>query len=117
MALESINAAQFLAVSRWRGMANRIYYALFAESHARLIVAGLRPRPGRGTWNHADLPRLVRHHLASRRGPAEARKWSQTLRLARQVRESADYGPQMSVDRSTLVSLLSRVGELVGATA
>ena len=116
VAMQAFAAAKTLTISQWRAMANRTYYALYAETHARLIATGLRPRLRPGTWRHAELPGLVRSHLKASMGRSEAIKWSRTLRLARQVRETADYQPQMTVDSPTLLTAYERVGSLIGTS-
>lgn len=116
LAQQALEAAKTLTIRRWRAMANRTYYALFAETHARLIAAGIRPRLRPGTWRHAELPGLVRNHLMATLGRSEALRWSQTLRMARQVREIADYQPQLAVDRPTLLKVYERVGVLIGTS-
>jgi len=113
-AREAMDAARALTAERWRAMANRLYYAMYAETHARLIAAGLRPRRALGTWRHEELPKLVRKHLGKPLGKDKAARWSRALRNARQLREAADYQPQSTVDASTLVRAMNRVSEFVG---
>jgi len=114
MAIESYEAASMLTVERWRAMANRIYYALFAEVHSRLIAAGVRPRRLFGTWSHEALPGLVRRHLVKTLGLEDAHELSQTDRFARQVREIADYRPGMMVDANSVLSARTRAHGWIG---
>jgi len=116
VALQAIEAAKELTTHQWRAMANRTYYALFAETHARLFESSLRPRRKYGTWTHEQLPWMVRRHLESSLGRRDAREWSQTLRLARQIRECADYRPDMGVDLATVTLAHKRASKLIGAS-
>lgn len=112
-ARECLAAAKRLTNRYSRSQANRVYYALFAETHAWLLRKGLQPRLVLGTWRHDDLPELVQQHLARDLGSVAARQWSRLLRETRALREFADYRPNVAVAAVDVRVLLQRVEHLI----
>lgn len=109
-----MEAAKKLGVDHPRGVANRVYYALYAKAHAELIHMGIQPRKNFGTWTHEDLPFLARCHLGRALGKPEARNLSRTLRRARQLRELADYRPLIVVGRTNAIEIIGAANAVLG---
>lgn len=84
-----------------RSAISRAYYAAFSAAHAALIGVGCDPRPGLGTWAHAQLPELIRVQMAKRLGKPAARDAAHRLALCRTVRYAADYDPREDLDLVT----------------
>lgn len=113
LAMQALFAAESLTLKQWQGMANRVYYAVFSETHSMLIEAGCIPRDQLGTWSHESLPLLVRRHLTRSLRESRARSWSRLIRQARHIRECADYRPGIVIDGSLLVRLLNEIKGMV----
>ena len=114
LATDALEAARKLTADHPRSVINRVYYSMFAETHARLIEQGVRPRQNLGTWKHAEIPLLARKYLVKPLGKEGARTWSQTLRKARTLREYADYRPTWEIDSPMALALLNEASKLLG---
>ena len=88
------DAELLLANGRFRGAANRAYYAIFYAAHAALEQIGV-PRPG----THSGLANRFGYHYV-RSGVAEGR-FGQQISAAYRLRIASDYrvGADITADR------------------
>lgn len=107
IARDSLNAARACAdADHPRSAASRAYYAIFAAAHARLLRAGQTPRPGLGTWSHSELPDAIAAGVA-REGRSRAAQFRQLLTRSHNLREPADYGTELEIDKPTALSSIA----------
>lgn len=114
LAIDAMKAAKEISSRHPRSVVSRTYYAAFAHTHGMLLGSGQMPRSALGTWRHADLPAMVRKHLAKSLGRREAELLSQNLRRSRILREYADYRPNVMLSQTDAVQAIDAVSSILG---
>lgn len=116
LANENLHAAGKLReLECWRSCVSRSYYAAFAGAHAALLALGRsQPRETMGTWSHASLGGTLKTDTqAAGLREREANSLKNSLAIAKNLRESADYVPKHTVDKSSAMTAIMKASEVV----
>ena len=108
LANETLQEAEvLLEASRWRGAANRLYYAAFYAARALLALRDL------DSARHSDVIALFqRQFVKTNIIPADV---ARTLPRAFESRQTSDYADTVAVDERSVRQLKTEVASFVAA--